>query len=376
MAAAHAYRRPATFPLGRGKPSQRELFVFLALVLLVVLVVLIALSLGLLVGSGSVAEGSPEVMGVRALMVLDGPGTGPNPLFGRPMGVAVGRDDRIYVTDAEHDRVCVFDADGAFLFEFGSKGVAKPLPGFPKTWRPGLLNFPAGIDVDQNGDVYVADFRNDQIQVFDPDGRFLRAFPDPYVPVGKGSSGQDGGGIAVTDVAVRDGRVFATDTYQVFEFTTGGSLVGQFGKPGRSERDLDHPNGVDVTYAGQVVVADSNHSRVTAFGDDGTQLWTVGEIRRDLKDRSVGAFELPRGLSVAEDAIVVVDAFRSQATVLTLNGRVAARFGARGNAPGELDFPNDIAPMGEDFVIADKGNRRVQVVSLVGWREAVRRMSR
>ena len=61
-----------------------------------------------------------------------------------------------------NNRVQVFTKEGKFLFKWGSSGSGD-----------GEFNIPWGIDIDKHGDVYVADWRNDRIQKFAPDGRFL-----------------------------------------------------------------------------------------------------------------------------------------------------------------------------------------------------------
>ena len=40
----------------------------------------------------------------------------------------------------------------------------------------GQFNEPVGLAVDANGNIYAADTWNKRIQVFDPDGKFLRQF--------------------------------------------------------------------------------------------------------------------------------------------------------------------------------------------------------
>ncbi|MFA5844969.1 MAG: hypothetical protein WC971_09105 [Coriobacteriia bacterium] len=347
------------------RPSPRTVFLGLAVALTFVLTVLVLALLGYLRIPG-LSGRAHELAGLRSILEIRGPGVGPRPLFKRPMGVAVSPRRRIYVTDTGNDRVCVFSLDGKFLFEFGGSGVAKILPGGIKTWRPGRLNYPVGIDCDEEGNVYVADFRNDQIQVFDADGRYLRVFPDRDSIVGRGGSGQDGTGIAVTDVAVRDGKVYATDTYQVLEFSTDGNLIRQFGRPGRGPGDLDHPNGVAVGRDGTVYVSDSNHARIVAFSEEGEVLWELGRIPRDLSDGAIGDFSLPRGLTVLNDgSLVVADAFDFSLVMASQHGRLLQRFGQRGETAGELNFPNDVDRSGRYFVVADKENDRVQVVELL-----------
>jgi DNA-binding beta-propeller fold protein YncE len=283
--------------------------------------------------------------------------------------MAFGSDGRIYVSDTENDRIVVFTGGGRFLFEFGAKGIAKPLPGAVNTWEEGLLNYPLGIDADEDGNIYVADFRNDQIQVFDPEGRFIRRFPDPYEPTGKGSSGQDGTGIAVTDVAVHDGKVYALDTYQVFVFTTEGELVDQFGKPGSQLGDLDHPNGIAVAEDGSIYVSDSNHNRVNAYLPDGEAEWSLGEPVSDIsmeKQDDENPFGLPRGLTVLPDGtVLVVDAFEFELVRISEDGEEIARYGARGVEPAEFNFPNGIDSASDRVGVADKENDRIQILELV-----------
>lgn len=358
--------------------TPRQAFGGIAVALAVLLVALLVYLLFVMnPGAGLVTRGGAAKSGIRPLFVIDGPGTGKYPRFDRPMGAAFGHDGRIYVTDTGHNRVCVFDSNGTFLFEFGTFGVAKPLPGARNTWTPGKLNYPVGIDIDQDGTVYVASFHNDQIQVFDPDGKPLREFPDAHAPTGRGSSGQDGQGIAVTDVAVRDGKVYATDTYQVFVFDAAGRLLRQFGKPGLGETDLDHPNGVAVDEEGRIYVSDSNHARLTAFAKDLSLRWNLGSPPMTLEavtattttstaEGSRSVLSLPRGLTTLDGGdVLVVDTFNFELVRVTSAGKVVGRYGERGVEPGQFNFPNDVAAAGNRLLVADKENNRVQVVEFI-----------
>ena len=55
-----------------------------------------------------------------------------------------------------------FTKDGSYLGGWGSFGTGD-----------GHFNMPWGVCVDELGDVYVADWRNDRIQKFSADGEFL-----------------------------------------------------------------------------------------------------------------------------------------------------------------------------------------------------------
>jgi len=352
---------------GPGEPSgSRQVFSILALVLALVLMALVAYIV-LAMNADEVDLAPVPQKGIVPVLTIDGPGTGDNPEFSKPQGVAFAPDGTIYVADTGNNRVCVFDENGRFLFEFGGFGVAKPAPGVMATWEPGLMNMPTGIDVAENGEVYVADFKNDQIQVFDSKGKFLRRFPDPLVRVGRGGSGYGGTGIAVTGVEVMGGLVYATDAYQVVVFTTEGEFVRQFGRPGTGLGELDRPNGLGVTRDGMIVVADSNNNRVQALASDGGPQWVTGEPIVELDERVDNEFGLPRDVAITDDgSILVVDTFEFEIVELDRTGNVINRLGERGVNPGQFNFPDAIDALGERVLIADRGNNRVQVVEIAG----------
>ena len=346
--------------------TPRQTFAGLAIALAVILVLLLGYLWWLSRPANFTETGGQKKPGVEPILSLYGPGRGEKPRFDSPMGVAWGQKDRIYVADSANSRVSVFGKEGDFLFQFGGFGIAKPLKGAVSTWKPGLLDYPTDVAVDRkNGDVYVADFYNDSISVFTEAGKFIRRFPDPQKPVGRGSSGAGGTGIAVTAVAVSDGKVYATDTYQVLVFTKNGTLLRQFGMPGLDPGQLDHPNGIAVDSRGRIYVADSNHNRVQAFNPKGTHLWTTGTKVSDLKKETNNPFVLPRGLAVdADGSILVADPLGQSIVRLSENGAVLATYGTRGSAAGEFNFPNDLDIRDGLVLVADKENNRVQLVKL------------
>jgi sugar lactone lactonase YvrE len=350
----------------RGVTPRRTAWTAAAL-LTAVLAALLLYLFWLLLPNSSASVDTVARSGLQAQFVIAGPGRGTKPLFNQPMGAAWGPNGRIYVADTGNNRIAVFDKRGRFLFEFGSFGIAKPLPGAKASWKPGSLNYPTAVAVDQSsGDVYVADFYNNTIEVFNRSGRYLRRFPDPNKVVGKGGSGIDGKGIAVTDVAVADGRVYATDAFQILVFDTSGRLLQQFGKPGGGDGDLDRPNGVAVAGHGSIVVSDSNHSRLIRFDKDGHAVQTVGKQVREVSQPTTNPFILPRGLSVLDDgSVIVADPLGMQLVRVGRDGKVIVKYGERGLEPAQLNFANDVDSLGPLLVIADRGNDRVQVVKIV-----------
>lgn len=353
-------------PIGRGSgktDSTRGEIITLSVIIGLLLLLIALLLLRGCPASGLVSfEGSSHA-GIVPLLTISGPGTGANPEFDRPLGAAFGQNGDIYVADSGHDRICVFDKEGHFLREFGGKGVAKPGDGGTYSWAPGRLNYPTDVTVSEDGEVFVADLRNDQVVVFDTTGEFVRRFPDPTTIVGKGASGSDGRGIAASAVAVFGTTAWVADTYQIASFDERGDLLSQWGKPGTGSGDLDHPSGLAVT-GDSVVVSDSNHARVAAFSKAGKLLWSSEESSSSAGTN--GTLALPRGIAPYDDGFLVADAIGQCLVELDRTGQVVGRYGERGVEAGQLNFPTDVDVSGERIVIANKENNRVDVVKLEG----------
>ncbi len=85
--------------------------------------------------------------------------------FSKPAGVAVDAEGNLYVADTYNNRVEIFDADGNFVSTFGKAGDG-----------PGYFSRPKGIAIDGDGHIWVADGMQDRVQVFNKDGQLLISF--------------------------------------------------------------------------------------------------------------------------------------------------------------------------------------------------------
>ena len=66
------------------------------------------------------------------------------------------------MADLKNNRIQVFDNQGKFLRKWGETGSGN-----------GQFKAPAGIGVDKFDNIYVTEIGNDQLQVFDSSGKFI-----------------------------------------------------------------------------------------------------------------------------------------------------------------------------------------------------------
>lgn len=109
-------------------------------------------------------------------------GSGPGQL-NTPWGIGLDQHGNVFVADWRNDRIQQFTSEGEWQATFGQPGsggdasIARDSGGISLVEVPvGLFNRPAGVCVDKDGDIYVADWLNNRVQVLAPDGRFITEF--------------------------------------------------------------------------------------------------------------------------------------------------------------------------------------------------------
>ena len=94
---------------------------------------------------------------------LSGFGSG-NRQLSQPAGIAVDQKGNVYVADTANNKIKVFSSNGTFISTWGRYGSGA-----------GMLKFPEDVAIDpSSGSVYVADTANNRIQVFSSNGTFIR----------------------------------------------------------------------------------------------------------------------------------------------------------------------------------------------------------
>jgi DNA-binding beta-propeller fold protein YncE len=259
---------------------------------------------------------------------------------------AVAPNGNVYVVDASNHNVQYFDADGTRLGGWGGPAAGS---------GPGEFNTPFGIAISPDGNrIYVVDSNNDRVQIFSPDG----------TPQGQfGSSGPGLGQFAIAHrIAVSpDGaRVYVSDSdganvARIQVFTATGTPIEQWGVNGTAPGEFDHPFGIAVSLDGnRVYVADTNNENVQIFSPSGVFQGALGS--------GVGQLSNPIGVAVGLDGnVFVTDLQDNHVQIFDANGTHLGTFGSVGGSNGKFNTPWGIAvgPNGTIYV-ADSNNHRMQ----------------
>lgn len=232
-----------------------------------------------LLAAAPLAEKLFPATGPFTLSERPGAGSGQGQ-FNRPRDVAVAPDGSIYVVDSRNSRVQKFAPTGEFLLSFGGDGAG---PGQLARFATSGGGGPNGIAIDDNGDIYVADTWNHRIQVFSPDGVFLRGWGGFFDAQNDPAQAETNESLfyGPRGLAFYNGELYVTDTgnERVQVFTPDGTFVRMFGTTGSDRGNLLEPVGIAVAADGTVLVADSHNARIARFASDGSPLdpWPVEE---------------------------------------------------------------------------------------------------
>ena len=149
-----------------------------------------------------------------------------NAEFNFPNGLRVSKNRELYICDSDNNRVQVFDLDLNFKRSFGKKGTGK-----------GQFNFPADVNFDLSCNIYVTDNRNHRIQVF-------TAYNERHIcTIGDQA-------LQPVSLFMHGDHVYVTDelNHQVMVMNTLGEVVTKFGSG-----YLNSPEGITIDKDGFVL---------------------------------------------------------------------------------------------------------------------------
>jgi streptogramin lyase len=268
--------------------------------------------------------------------------------FNTPGGLALDGEGNLYVADVRNNRVQKFDSKGTFLRKWGSYG-----PG------DGQFAYPQDVAVDSSGNVYVADGAqniNNRVQKFDSEGDFLKNW---------GSLGTAEGQFnAVRGVTVdAQDHVYVTDAgnCRIQKFDSGGGFLGKWGSCGTGVGQFNNPFGIDVSSEGDVYVAEFNNNRIQRFDGDGLPRGMWGS-----NGSGNSQFVNPSRAEVdSMGNVYVTDTDNHRVQKFDAQGNFIAKWGSYGSCDGQFNEIYGIAVRSPRVVyVADHWNHRIQKFAL------------
>jgi hypothetical protein len=163
-------------------------------------------------------------------------------LFRQPTDVTWDLQGNIFISDGYiNSRIAKYDKNGDWVKQWGAPGK-----------EPGEFSTPHSIASDLKGNIYVADRGNRRIQVFDPDGLFLREIkidvpvpPEakPWLgnqPTPEMAAAQSGAPWAICITPGPTQYLYSSDAFpgRIYKLSLDGTVLGYFGRAGRQPKQF------------------------------------------------------------------------------------------------------------------------------------------
>ena len=234
-------------------------------------------------------DGSLSVFAGTGVHGVPTPGPASSSRLYSPAGVASDASGDVFVADSQNNAIEEITPGGALSVFAGQPGMAAGTP-TPGQATGSLLDRPTGVATDAVGDVYIADANNDVVEKVDPSG-VLSVVAGTVAVAGPASPGT----ATATDldspnaVAVGpNGDLYIADSgnNEIEQVTPAGQLTIIAGQgPSNSGAPttgpatsslLDDPTGVAVDADNDVFVADSGNNQVEQITPQGTLTIVAG----------------------------------------------------------------------------------------------------
>ncbi|MBW6475046.1 MAG: SMP-30/gluconolactonase/LRE family protein [Anaerolineaceae bacterium] len=310
-----------------------------------------------------------------------------------PYAIAVDDQDQVFVVSQYHSTIEVFSSDGAYLRTIGDRSN----PGD----QPGEFQWPEGLALDTQGNLYVSDTRNNRIQKLTNAGEFVTSWGGIMSNPGEFNGPSD-----VLITAEQHLLVVDTVNHRIQRFTEDGTFIASWGSEGYAQDQFKHPRAAVIDDIGNIYVADHDNCRIQVFNKNGEFIdsWsgghdflfhpsgmTINKLNNHLYisdtanhrikvldldgneqftwgsfGQGNGEFIAPGGITSDLDGnIYVADSHRIQK--FDRDGNFILTWGERGPALGNFDYPADLYIDAQNWIyVADSYNHRIQIFDLEG----------
>ncbi|MFH0960019.1 MAG: NHL repeat-containing protein [Pseudomonadota bacterium] len=260
-----------------------------------------------------------------------------------PFSLCCDSSDGFLVTDPSLYRVFRLAADLKVSNSFGKPGSA-----------PSSFNYPKGIAIDENSNIYVADSNNCRIQIFEQSGNLIRTV---------GGVGSIGGLFAAPQglclnspdrMLVADTRNHRVQVFHSFE------LAAVIGELGDAENQFRLPTAVQVSPDGEILVLDSKHGQVKFFDKE-------GNFKRSFsrEGTEAGMLNAPQGMFLDSDgAILIADTGNHRVQKFDFQGKLLNLWEVDASGAPIFLTPTGVVGKMGSYYVADSGKGTVIKVSI------------
>jgi sugar lactone lactonase YvrE len=251
--------------------------------------------------------------GSGAVGSADGKGTAAS--FFYPTALAVDRNGNLYVSDTHNNLIRKIDPTGVVTTVAGKRRSSATEIDTSDVVR---LDNPAGIAVDNSGDVYIADWGNDLIRKINVSGEITDVAGSKGDPGSKNGVGSSASfylpwGLVLDSM----NNVYVADSYNnmIRKISTDGTVTTVAGKKETGSTDgkdtsasFSHPAGLAIDKKGILYIADMGNNKIRNLSPGGVVGTVAGNgLRGSENGRAASAsFSKPYGVAVANDGSVYV----------------------------------------------------------------------
>ncbi len=272
-------------------------------------------------------------------------GTGAEASFKYPAGIALDGSGNVYVADAFNNRIRKVTPYGAVstLAGSGKEGFADG------TGKEAIFNTPAGIAIDDDGNIYTAEYKGHRIRKITPKGVVSTlagsgeaGFADG---TGENASFNNPEGVAVDSI----GNVYVSDSnnHKIRKIAPNGNVttLAGSGKKGfadgtGAEASFKSPTGVALDLVGNIYVSDKGNHQIRKITPSGVVTTIAGSGKPGFQDGpgTKASFSSPFGIAVNDlGHVFVADSKNHRIRQITPDGIVTtlAGSGKAGSEDGE-----------------------------------------